>query len=45
MPAETSIGIRKTTKDRLEFIKVHPRETFDDIITRLLDLYDKQEKK
>lgn len=44
MPAETSIGIRKITKERLEFIKVHPRETFDDIITRLLDIFEKMEK-
>lgn len=41
MATETSIGIRKATKERLEFVKIHPRETFDDVITRLLDTHDK----
>lgn len=39
MPAETSIGIQKKTKADLEKIKIHPRETFDDIINRLLELH------
>ena len=45
MATETSIGISKNTKERLEFIKIIPRETFDDLLIRLLDLYDKQDEK
>jgi hypothetical protein len=44
MPAETSIGIQKKTKADLEKIKVHPRETFDDIINRLLELHELHKK-
>ena len=32
-----SIKVRFATKDRIEAFKVHPRETFDDVISRLLD--------
>jgi hypothetical protein len=41
---DTSIAIRSETKKRLEFIKIHPRETFDDIINRLIDSFEKQQK-
>ena len=44
MPSETSIALSLETKQKLENIKVHPRETMDDIIIRLLDLHNKQEK-
>ena len=33
----TSIRIQTTTRDRLQHLKKHPRESFDDVITRLLD--------
>jgi hypothetical protein len=42
---DTSIAISTQTKKRLEFIKIHPRETFEDVLIRLLDQLDKQEKK
>lgn len=44
MPAETSIGIQRKTKDDLEKIKIHHRETFDDIINRLLELHEKHKQ-
>jgi len=34
----TSIRINTTTRDRLHRLKNHPRESFDAVITRLLDL-------
>jgi len=34
----TSIRINTTTRDRLHRLKKHPRESFDAVITRLLDL-------
>ncbi|MDE4908192.1 hypothetical protein L0665_06160 [Methanogenium marinum] len=33
----TSIRIQTTTRDRLHRLKKHPRESFDAVITRLLD--------
>jgi len=37
-PAERRIRkIRPETKARIEVAKTHPRETFDDVLTRLLD--------
>ena len=32
-----TISIQETTKDKLDSIKQHKRETYDDIINRLLD--------
>lgn len=40
MPSETSIAVSLETKKRLEDIKVHPRETMDDLLNRLLQIYD-----
>lgn len=37
MRDDTTIAIQKDTRQRLEDIKVHQRETFDDIVTRILD--------
>ena len=34
----TSIRINTTTRDRLHRLKKHPRESFDAVITRLLDM-------
>jgi len=45
MPTDTTIGFSKKTKDRLDFIKIHPRETYDDAISRILDLYDQKFEK
>ncbi len=33
----TSIRIRKETRDHLQRLKKHPRESFDDVISRLID--------
>ena len=33
----TSIRIRPGTRDHLRRLKKHPRESFDDVITRLID--------
>lgn len=39
MPTNTSIAITTNTKEKLMELKVHPRETFDDLINRLIDTY------
>lgn len=33
----TSIRIQAATRDHLQRLKKHPRESFDDVITRLID--------
>ena len=33
----TSIRIQKETRDHLQRLKKHPRESFDDVISRLID--------
>ena len=33
----TSIRIQATTRDHLQRLKKHPRESFDEVITRLID--------
>lgn len=42
IPTNKTIAISQKTKDRLLFAKIHPRETFDDLINRLLDDHDKK---
>lgn len=44
MVTNTTIAINSETKKRLENIKIHPRETFDDVLMRLLDLYSKRKR-
>ena len=39
MPSETSIALSVETKKKLEDIKVHPRETMDDLLNRLLRIH------
>ncbi|QYZ78109.1 hypothetical protein E2N92_01015 [Methanofollis formosanus] len=37
----TTIQLRPETKSRLDGIKIHPRETYDETLNRLLDMaYD-----
>jgi predicted transcriptional regulator len=37
----TTIQLQPKTKNRLDDLKVHPRETYDDVLNRLLDIaYD-----
>ncbi|MFP3172175.1 MAG: hypothetical protein RXQ79_03935 [Acidilobus sp.] len=39
MPVTEPIRVRKETKEELNKLKVHPRETYDDVITRLIEEY------
>ncbi|NHW22894.1 MAG: hypothetical protein HA489_01360 [Archaeoglobales archaeon] len=39
MPATEPIRIGKDTKEELKKLKVHPRETYDDVIKRLIEEY------
>ena len=45
MVTDTSIGISRDTKKRMESAKQYPRETFDDIINRILDIMDEKQEK
>jgi len=38
----TTIHISKETKERLDALKVHRREPYEDVIKRLLDFYEKE---
>ena len=41
--AQTTIQIQAATRARLEDLKVHPRETYDEVVNRLLDAaYDSE---
>ena len=40
-PATEDVKVRPSTKKRLERLKRYRRETFDEVITRLLDCYEK----
>ena len=41
--AQTTIQIQTATRARLEDLKVHPRETYDEVVNRLLDTaYDSE---
>jgi hypothetical protein len=42
MPTNRTIAIGETTKQRLDNKKIHPRETYDDVINRLIDYMDNQ---
>jgi len=37
----TTIHVSQKTKDRLGALKVHPRETYEDVIVRLIDFYER----
>jgi phage-related protein len=39
----TTIQIQSTTKEKLESVKTHPRETYDEVVNRLLDMACDQE--
>jgi hypothetical protein len=40
---QTTIQVKATTKERLETLKTHPRETYDEVVNRLLDMACDQE--
>ena len=33
----TTITVRVTTRDRLEQLKIHPKQSYDEILTKMLD--------
>ena len=37
---KTTIQIRKSSLDLLKLHKTHPRETYDDVISKLIKFYD-----
>jgi len=39
MTATEPIRIGKDTKEELNKLKIHPRETYDDVIKRIIDEY------
>ena len=41
----TTIQIHKTTSSSLKKVKIYPRETYDEIIIRLVEMYNSLEKK
>ena len=41
MPATEPIRISRDTKEELRKLKIHPRETYDDVIRRLIEAYRK----
>ena len=44
MKATEPIRIGKDTKEELNRLKVHPRETYDDVIKRLIETYKECKK-
>jgi len=43
MTSTESIRIGRETKEKLKSLKIHPRETYDDVIRRLIEIYEKRE--
>ncbi|MEM4004669.1 MAG: BfmA/BtgA family mobilization protein [Desulfurococcaceae archaeon] len=41
----TTIKVSVETKKRLDKLKVHPREPYEDVIKRLLEFYEKHSTK
>lgn len=39
------LGVFPNTKDRLDSIKIHPREPYDEVINRIIDAFLKKERK
>jgi hypothetical protein len=45
MVEKTTIQVTDETVNRLEVLKVHPREPWNDVVVRLLDSYEKGKSK
>jgi len=45
MSSETTIGIQKSTRQNLEKLKIHERETCDDVVNRLITEFQKKRGK
>ncbi len=41
MPVTEPIRVSKEVKEELRRLKIHPRETYDDVIKRLIEEYKK----
>jgi len=41
MPVTEPIRVGRDTKEKLKRAKIHPRETYDDVIKRLIEVYDR----
>ena len=41
MPVTESVRIRRDTKEELRRLNIHPRETYGDVIRRLIEAYRK----
>ena len=41
MSSNTTIGIQKETRQKLEKLKIHERETCDDVLNRVLNEFQK----
>jgi predicted CopG family antitoxin len=39
MPVTEPIRVGRDTKEELKRLKIHPRETYDDVIKRLIEEY------
>ena len=44
MRDDTTIAVMKTTRQTLEDLKVHKKESFDDLINRIIDKINRLEK-
>lgn len=45
MVEKTTIQVTDETVNRLEVLKVHPREPWNDVIVRVLDFYEETKMK
>ena len=41
MQADKTIRVVAEVKEKLDRLKIHPRETYSDLIKRLIDFYEK----
>ncbi|MBA7496554.1 hypothetical protein ES702_07163 [subsurface metagenome] len=39
-----NVKVTEKTKNRLDHVKIHPRQTYNEVIRNLLDLYESKEK-
>ncbi len=42
--ATEDIKVRPSTKKKLDSLKTHPRETYDQVISRLIEFFEKRER-
>ena len=45
MPCNITVKITDDTRDKLDKIKIHKRETYDDIINRIIDIVESEHGK